>query len=68
MKVLVIGLSALLVGCYATQAVVLKHPQTRKTVTCPSIGYAPVTAGAVTAEHLKCIEDFQRQGFERVAE
>lgn len=52
--------------CVATQAVTLRHPTTSQTVRCKSLVYSGYTASAVTVEHLKCIEDFQRQGYERV--
>jgi hypothetical protein len=69
MKTLTLALIALLFsGCAGTQAVLLRHPQTGKEVRCGPYRYTGYTAAAVTMEHLKCIEDYQRQGYERVPE
>lgn len=57
-----------LAGCMSTQAVVLRHRQTGQVVKCGPTPYAPAQAMAVTMEHIKCIEDYQRQGYERMPE
>ena len=55
-------------GCM-TDPVLLRHPQTGKTAKC---GPYPMTTGATkiasVAQERGCIEDYQRQGCERVME
>jgi len=59
---LLIGALTLLTGC--TDAVLLRHPDTGKTVKC-----GPYTmSGGVVARERGCIEDYQRQGYKRVME
>jgi uncharacterized protein YcfL len=67
MKMLTLALTLLsLAGCLSTQTVLLRHPQTGVVMKCGPYRYSTPIAGAVTMEHLKCIEDYQRQGYERV--
>lgn len=60
--IIVFALVAVLGGC--TTTVVLRHPQTGETVKCGP--YRPSVAGA--AREARCLDDYQRQGFERVPE
>jgi hypothetical protein len=59
-------LLVLLAGCAATAAVFLRHPKTGETVQCGPYPYTGYTATAVAIQERGCIEDFQRQGYERV--
>jgi hypothetical protein len=59
---MLIGALTLLVGC--TDAVHLRHPETGKTVKCGPY-YVNVTT---VARERGCIEDYQRQGYQRVME
>lgn len=68
-----IGLAALLAGC-AIDAVALVHPQTGKEAQCgPYYYFSAMSSGmlskaaAVEREQV-CIEDYQRQGYERMME
>ena len=64
--VMLIGTLVLLVGC-TSDPVLLRHSKTGKTVKCgpyPTFHF-PDKAAAVQRER-GCIEDYQRQGYERV--
>lgn len=50
-------------GC--TSAVTLRHPQTGATVKCGPFAFIQSTAAEREA---RCIQDYQRQGYERVPE
>ena len=67
---ILIGILTLVAGC-ETDPVFLRHPQTGKKVQCggpyPSEGDA-ASAQAATIRERDCIEDYQRQGYERVME
>ena len=57
---LLIGMLTLVTGC--TSAVHLRHSETGKTVKCGPY----LMTGGVVARERGCIEDYQRQGYERV--
>jgi hypothetical protein len=62
----VLMLAVVLTGCVAD--VVLRHPQTKQTVVCAG-GYCPgVACLPAQQRQMRCIDDYQRQGFERVPE
>jgi hypothetical protein len=66
MRVLVTILGLLLTGCVAD--VVLRHPQTQQTVVCPG-GYCPgVLCRPAQERQIRCVDDFQRQGYARVVD
>jgi hypothetical protein len=64
-RCLIIGVSlSLLFGCVAD--VKLRHPQTGKTAVCEG-GYCPgVICLPAQDRQFRCIDDYQRQGYERV--
>lgn len=53
---------ALLGGC---TSVYLRHPETGKTVKCPYFG-EPASDHSARLLKRECIEDYERQGYERV--
>jgi hypothetical protein len=64
--VLVLLLSCLLFAGCASEAVMLKHPQTGATVTCgPYRSFAGFGDDYVRSMS-QCISDYHRQGFERI--
>jgi hypothetical protein len=66
---MLIGLLVLLSGCQ-TDPVLLQHPQTGKKVQCGPYSDTgnEASIGAATVRERGCIEDYQRQGYERVME
>ena len=68
-RVLVLS-AVLLAGCSATDPVLLRHPQTGKTVRCGPYSYHQGIGSLEGAIQLErgCVSDFQRQGYERVME
>jgi hypothetical protein len=62
----IIGALTLLVGCTSDE-VHLRHPQTGKTVKCGPYSTTTREARFTAVEHERgCIQDYQRQGYERV--
>lgn len=57
-----------LAGCrpFSTDPVMLRHPKTGVTVQCGPYSYGTQTASAEAMREIKCIEDYQRQGYQRV--
>ena len=65
MRLLVVFvLVAALGGC--TTTVVLRHPETGQTVKCGPYRTTGISAMAGVEREARCIDDYQRQGFERV--
>ena len=65
---MLIGMLTLLAGCQ-TDPVHLRHPQTGKRVQCgPYPAYSFQHQMASANQERGCIEDYQRQGYERVME
>lgn len=64
----IVGILAILAGCM-TDPVVLRHPQTGKKVQCGPY-YTGTSADTLSApiRERGCIEDYQRQGYERAME
>ena len=67
MRVLLLVILGLLItGCVAD--VVLRNPRTSQTVVCKG-GYCPgVACLPAQQRQMRCVDDYQRQGFERVPE
>ncbi len=57
----------LLVGCGATETVILSHPETRQKVECGPYAYLGHSSKGLVFLRA-CVEDYQRQGYERVPE
>jgi hypothetical protein len=56
-----------LAGCQTIEAVNLKHPTTGETVKCGPYSYAGAISQANYMNYQRgCIEDYQRQGFQRI--
>ena len=67
-RFMVFVILALLAGC-TTDPVFLRHPQTGKNVQCGPYYYISDAVPYTVAVRKKgCIEDYQRQGYERVME
>jgi len=67
MKYLVVALLLLLLSaCTTLDPVLLKHPKTGEIAQCGPYEYTGYTATARVMEQRGCIEDYQRQGYERV--
>ena len=67
--VLAITVAVLVAGCGTSQTVFLKHPVKGDTVKCgPYTVAGNLAAAAITAQNelRYCINDFQRQGYERI--
>jgi hypothetical protein len=64
-QLLMILMSALLVGC-RSETVQLRHPQTGVEVQCGPYEETGVTAQMAESKRERCIQDYQRQGYERV--
>ena len=63
---MMLGILAILAGC-TTDPVHLRHPQTGKTVQCGPYPTATGPATMTALEHERgCVQDYQRQGYERV--
>ena len=62
----VLFLPLLLIGCVLTDPVLLRHLKTGQTVQCGPYRYDHHTAVAIIMQERGCIEDYQRQGYERV--
>jgi hypothetical protein len=63
-RVGLMGVAALLLtGCVG--GVTLRHPGTGVTATC---GKRPLMWGVGYMEHERCLDDYQRQGYQRVPE
>jgi hypothetical protein len=54
----------LVAGCMTTDPVLLRHPDGR-TVQCGPYDARPINSMASAYRERGCIEDYQRQGFER---
>jgi hypothetical protein len=67
-RLLLIGLLLLFSGCAAD--VKLRHPATRTTAVCeggyPTRGIAGLTNQTAKDLQFRCIDDYARQGYERV--
>ena len=57
--------AAAIVGC-STTPVMLRHPRTGQTVQCGPYSWNEMRTGNVTERERGCIEDFRRQGYERI--
>lgn len=58
----------LLAGCF-NGSVILRHPQTGKTAKCgPYFTSGASSRASAVARELGCVEDYKRQGYERVME
>ena len=67
MKILSLSLILAAVGgCASADPVVLRHPVTGQVTKCPGYNTAPAMAGVAETQQRNCVQDFQRQGFERV--
>jgi hypothetical protein len=64
-QIALISAAALAAACATTEPIVLRHPDGR-TVQCGPYDNRPAHAMASAYRERGCIEDFQRQGFERV--
>jgi len=65
---LLIGATVALAACSKSETVHLRHAATGETVQCgPYWKQGMIWKGAVMQELRFCVEDFQRQGFEREA-
>lgn len=51
-------------GC-TTTAVILRHPMTGKTASCGPYDARPLSLMGSALRETQCIQDFQRQGYER---
>jgi hypothetical protein len=51
-------------GCATTQTVMMQHPQTHEIAQCAE-GYRRFIGGDGYRRQEDCIEDYQRQGYER---
>lgn len=60
---LVIGFLA---GCTTTAVVVLRHPMTGKTASRGPYDARPLSLMGSALRETQCIQDFQRQGYERM--
>lgn len=59
-------LLVLLSACATTDPVFLRHPQTGTVVQCGPYDFRPYQAAPSAMLERGCIEDYQRQGYERV--
>lgn len=66
-QLLIIPMFVLLVGCMS-DTVHLRHPQTGVQVQCGPYEETGMTAQIAESERERCIQDYQRQGYERVKE
>ena len=64
MRLLLVFLWLMLTGC--TSTVVLRHPQTGQTAKCGPYYSFGLYYFMATERERTCVQDFQRQGFERV--
>ena len=64
---LLMGMLALLAGCF-NESVMLRHPQTGNTVECGPYDEKSLTAEMTASKRDACIQDYERQGYERVKE
>ena len=65
---MMLGILTLLAGCMS-ESVYLRHPQTGKKAQCGPYMNAGIAASqSATIRERGCIEDYQRQGYERVME
>ncbi len=56
----------ILAACTYTDTVFLRHPKTGLTAQCGPYRYSGYTATAAAMRESRCIDDYQRQGYERV--
>jgi hypothetical protein len=69
--ILALGAAMLLAGCTETpqtKPVRLRHSQTGTVVTCGPYDNRPSQSAASVLRERGCIDDFQRQGYERIAD
>lgn len=66
MRFIPVFLALLLTACASTEVVVLKHTGTGQTVQCGPYQYNNYSAGAAALREIQCIQDYQRQGYERL--
>ena len=65
---LLIGMLAVFAGCF-NEPVLLRQPRTGKTVKrCPTYVTCAVNNESTIVRERGCVEDYQRQGYERVME
>lgn len=67
-RLLILFILALISAGCVTWPVTLRHPQTGQAVRCGPYFSAAAWATAQAWREVKCIEDYQRQGYERVPE
>ncbi len=55
-----------LAACAYTDPVLLRHPETGKTVQCGPYPTGGIQATAAAMHEARCLDDYQRQWYERV--
>jgi len=64
--VLLVALGLMLAAC--TAPVLLRHTQTGQTVQCGRYYYSGMHSRAAAEREIQCVQDYQRQGYERAPE
>jgi hypothetical protein len=65
MKMLWLFFVLTIVGCASADPIILRHPVTGQTTTCPGYSTAPAMAAVSQAQQRNCVQDYQGQGYER---
>jgi hypothetical protein len=67
MKILYLALILTTVtGCVSADPVTLRHPTSGQITKCPGYSTAPALAAVSETQQRNCVQDYQRQGYERV--